>query len=70
MAPAEFEAAIPASERQQTHALDRATTGIGIHSSKPTIILRTRNSAFFHMGVKEAFPINLSVPDSVQCTDI
>jgi hypothetical protein len=27
--PAEFEPAIPASERPQTHALDRATTGIG-----------------------------------------
>jgi hypothetical protein len=27
--PAEFEPAIPASERPQTDALDRATTGIG-----------------------------------------
>jgi hypothetical protein len=30
MPPAEFEPAIPASERPQTHALDRAATGIGI----------------------------------------
>jgi hypothetical protein len=29
MPPAEFEPAIPASERPQTHALDRAATGIG-----------------------------------------
>jgi hypothetical protein len=29
MPPAGFETAIPASERQQTHALDRAATGIG-----------------------------------------
>ena len=29
MQPAGFEPAIPASELPQTHALDRATTGIG-----------------------------------------
>ena len=29
MAPAGFEPAIPASERSQTHALDRTATGIG-----------------------------------------
>jgi hypothetical protein len=29
MLPAEFEPAIPASERSQTHALDGAATGIG-----------------------------------------
>ena len=29
VARAEFEPAIPASERPQTHALDRAATGIG-----------------------------------------
>ena len=29
MPPAGFEAAIPASERPQTHALDRAVIGIG-----------------------------------------
>jgi hypothetical protein len=29
MPPAGFEPSIPASERQQTHALDRAATGIG-----------------------------------------
>ena len=29
MPPAGFEPTIPASERPQTHALDRATTGVG-----------------------------------------
>jgi len=29
MPPAEFEPAIPASERPQTHALDRPAIGIG-----------------------------------------
>jgi hypothetical protein len=29
MHPAGFEPSIPASERQQTHALDRAVTGVG-----------------------------------------
>jgi len=32
MLPAGFEPAIPASERQQTHALHRAATGIGNRS--------------------------------------
>jgi len=30
MPPAEFEPTVPASERLQTHALDRAATGIGL----------------------------------------
>jgi len=30
----EFEPSIPASERQQTHALDRAATGIGVQTSR------------------------------------
>ena len=30
MPPAGFEPAVPASERPQTHALDRAATGIGV----------------------------------------
>jgi hypothetical protein len=39
MLPAEFESAIPVSERLNTHALDRATTGIGpcvgaVHTNK------------------------------------
>jgi hypothetical protein len=34
MPPAGFEHAIPASERPQTHALDRAATGIGYDSNK------------------------------------
>jgi len=32
MPPAGFEGAITASERPQTHALDRAATGIGIYT--------------------------------------
>jgi len=32
-APAEFEPAIQASERPQTHALERAVTGIGVYNS-------------------------------------
>jgi hypothetical protein len=31
MPPAGFKPTIPASERPQTHALDRAATGIGIN---------------------------------------
>jgi hypothetical protein len=31
MPPAGFEAAVSADERPQTHALDRAATGIGSH---------------------------------------
>jgi len=30
MPPEEFERAIPADERPQTHALDRAATGVGL----------------------------------------
>ena len=30
MPPAGFEPAIPADERQQTHALDRTATGVGL----------------------------------------
>jgi len=39
MSPAEFEPAIPASERRQTHALDRATTGIGLKTTYSAVIL-------------------------------
>ena len=31
MPPVGFESAIPESDRPQVHALDRATTGIGLH---------------------------------------
>ena len=34
MSPAGFEPKIPKSERPQTHAIDRATSGIGIGSFK------------------------------------
>jgi hypothetical protein len=33
MSPVAFEPTIPANERPQTHALDRATTGIGQDST-------------------------------------
>ena len=36
----EFEPAIPASERPQTHALDCSTTGIGIHSQFLLLLAR------------------------------
>ena len=32
MPPVGFEPAIPASERPQTHTLDREATGIGLHN--------------------------------------
>jgi hypothetical protein len=41
MLPAEFEPAIPASERSQTHALDRAATGIGTPHTLVKIIMNT-----------------------------
>jgi hypothetical protein len=34
MPPAGFEPTIPVSERPQTHALDRAATGIGVNLHK------------------------------------
>jgi hypothetical protein len=40
--PSGFEAAIPASERPQTHALDRAATGLGAH-----IYILVHNSSQF-----------------------
>jgi hypothetical protein len=39
MPPAEFEPAIPASERPQTHALDRAAIGIGCENTLEMPIL-------------------------------
>jgi hypothetical protein len=39
MLPAEFEPAIPANERPQTNALDRAATGIGGSSPYSTPII-------------------------------
>jgi len=37
MPPGAFEPAIPASERPQTHVLDRAATGIGVTRVTPFI---------------------------------
>jgi hypothetical protein len=57
MPPVGFEPAIPASERTQTHALDRAATGIGIKllsylnwwpADNSTFQLRTQNEANCH----------------------
>jgi hypothetical protein len=39
MPPARFEPTIPVSERPQTHALDRAATGIGIHASSVSVLV-------------------------------
>ena len=49
MSPAGFEPAIPASERPQTHALDRATTGTGLNSqfiftSKTRCVMWTKHA--------------------------
>jgi hypothetical protein len=44
MTPAGFELAIPASERPQTHALDRAATGIGYIKSYTRICPSEGNS--------------------------
>jgi hypothetical protein len=55
MPPAGFEPAIPASERPQTHALDRAANGIGSSSLLgQNIFLSAKFSAtcFYSMFVK------------------
>jgi len=50
MSPVAFEPAIPASERSHTHALDRATTGMGeeninrnecVKSNHRTVVVNT-----------------------------
>ena len=41
MPPAEFEPAIPASERPQTHAIDRVAT---VHSTYANLSSRTKGS--------------------------
>jgi hypothetical protein len=48
-----FETAIPASDRSQTHALDRTATGIGVwqtHSEKPTDAEVITNYRFYETG--------------------
>jgi hypothetical protein len=54
MLPAGFEPAIPASERPQTHTIDRATTGIGL--STPLDIVK--NLSFFLQLTSTTFPFN------------
>jgi hypothetical protein len=46
MPPAGFEPAIPASEPPQTHALDRAATGIGV-TGNAEILYRTSFRSVF-----------------------
>ena len=49
MPPAGFEPAIPASERPQTHALDRAATGIG--RGVLVFIIIMYNVYYFNFGL-------------------
>ena len=46
MPPAEFEPAIPAGERLQTHALDRSATGIGTYINVIFVTLEVTPSAY------------------------
>ena len=56
MTPAGFEPIIPASERPQTHALDRAATGIG-RGSNPS--LRGGRAATNRLSHGTAYTVNL-----------
>jgi hypothetical protein len=56
MPPEEFEPAIPATERPQTHALDRMATEIG------TTGHAYQNSLSLNAGL--CFSLSLSTPDS------
>ena len=47
MPPAGFELAIPAGERLQTDALDRAATGIGRNSNTACIFGHSDKQAFY-----------------------
>jgi hypothetical protein len=49
MLPADFEPAIPESERQQTHALDSAATGIGFQHLGYVILIKSRKGALHKM---------------------
>jgi hypothetical protein len=61
MPQAEFEPTIPASERPQTHALDRSTSGIGLFVTLTLILLTWRigwapnNASKWQVGFKLAF---------------
>ena len=53
-----FEPAIPASERPQTHALDRAATGIGLDKSDFGKMLKFTWSQYFkHISPAYEFPL-------------
>jgi hypothetical protein len=62
MPPARFEPAIPASERPQTHALDRAVTGIGADISKVRSSMCIGNGTAKILSAVASFRI-----DSVVC---
>jgi hypothetical protein len=47
MSPAGFESTIPASERPQTHTLDRAATGMGLMFSLSYLLILT--SSFYSL---------------------
>jgi len=49
--PAELEPAIPATERSQTHTLDRAATGIGVSKSVVHFFLYLRLQRLSLAGV-------------------
>ena len=61
MPPMGFEPTISASKRPQTYALDRAATGIGIHTSLTLILLTWRiwwapnNASRWQMGFNTVF---------------
>jgi len=50
MPPAGLEPTIPASERPQTHAVDRTATGIGIESVRSVISTEVHNIYFNYVS--------------------
>jgi hypothetical protein len=59
-APAGFEPTVPASERPQTHALDRATTGIG---SRPYLsMIKYRPFVIYRVSQEKCAILRDSVP--------
>jgi hypothetical protein len=61
MPPAEFEPTIPASERQQTYALDYVATGTGIVATTTYNITHT-GSSFEQTQFSPDFPRTLFIP--------
>jgi hypothetical protein len=46
MSPAEFEPTIPASERPQTHALDRVATAVGCKQNTDVLVHKQSSGGF------------------------